>query len=78
MDLRWNDTQKNHRTVDVRGFGSHTFLSGEEKGVVVGLALEALDTAQRKRFDVALFFSQDPDLSDLASLIRLVSGFQNR
>ena len=30
------------------------------------------------QFDVALIFSQDQDLSELASLIRLVAGFQKR
>ena len=42
------------------------------------LALDALDAAHRNQFDVALIFSQDQDLSELASLIRLVAGFQNR
>ena len=37
-----------------------------------------MDAAHRGRFDVALIFSQDQDLSELASLIRLVAGFQNR
>ena len=42
------------------------------------LALDALDAAHRHRIDVSLIFSQDQDLSELASLIRLVAGFQNR
>jgi NYN domain len=67
-----------NKTIQVPGLGSHTFLSGEEKGIDVRLALDALDVAHRDRFDVALIFSQDEDLSELASLIRLVAGFQNR
>jgi hypothetical protein len=66
------------KTILVPGFGNHTFLSGEEKGIDVRLALDALDAAHRNTCDVALIFSQDQDLSELASLIRLVSGFQNR
>jgi uncharacterized LabA/DUF88 family protein len=66
------------KTIQVPGFGNHTFLSGEEKGIDVRLALDALDAAHRHRLDVALIFSQDQDLSELASLIRLVAGFQNR
>ena len=67
-----------NKTIQVPGFGSHTFPSGEEKGIDVRLALDALDAAHRNQFDVALIFSQDQDLSELASLIRLVAGFQNR
>jgi hypothetical protein len=32
----------------------------------------------RNEFDVVVIFSQDQDLSELASLIRQVAGFQNR
>lgn len=67
-----------HKTIAVPGFGNHTFLSGEEKGIDVRLALDALDSAHRFEFDVALIFSQDQDLSELASLTRLVASFQNR
>ena len=66
------------KTIDVPGFGPHSFLSGEEKGIDVRLALDALDAAHRHQFDVALIFSQDQDLSELASLIRLVATFENR
>ncbi len=64
--------------MQVPGFGPHTFLAGEEKGIDVRLALDALDAAHRWEFDVALIFSQDQDLSELASLIRQVAAFQNR
>ncbi len=67
-----------NKTIQVPGFGPYTFPSGEEKGIDVRLALDALDAAHRNRFDVALIFSQDQDLSELASLLRLVAGFQNR
>jgi NYN domain len=66
------------KTIQVPGFGDYTFPSGEEKGIDVRLALDALDCAHRNQFDVALIFSQDQDLSELASLLRLVAGFQNR
>lgn len=67
-----------NKTIQVPGFGPHTFLTGEEKGIDVRLALDALDAAHRREFDVALIFSQDQDLSELASLIRQVAGLQNR
>ena len=66
------------RTIQVPGFGPYTFPSGEEKGIDVRLALEALDAAHQQQFDVALIFSQDQDLSELAALIRQVAKLQNR
>jgi uncharacterized LabA/DUF88 family protein len=53
-------------------------LSGEEKGIDVRLALDVLDAAHQMKFDVALIFSQDQDLSELASLIRQFAKFQDR
>jgi len=67
-----------NKTVEVPGFGPYTFPSGEEKGIDVRLALDVLDAAHRNEFDVALIFSQDQDLSELASLIPLVVHLQNR
>jgi uncharacterized LabA/DUF88 family protein len=67
-----------NKTIAVPGFGNYTFPSGEEKGIDVRLALDALDAAHRNEFDVAIIFSQDQDLSELASLVRVVAGFQNR
>jgi len=51
---------------------------GQEKGIDVRLALDALDCAHRNLFDVALIFSQDQDLSELATLIRQLSRVQDR
>ena len=67
-----------NKSIQVPGFGLHTFQSGEEKGIDVRLALDVLDAAHRNEFDVALIFSQDQDLSELVTLIHLVAGFQNR
>ena len=67
-----------NKTVDVPGFGQHTFLAGEEKGIDVRLALDVLDAAHRDEFDVALIFSQDQDLSELAGLLRQVVTLQGR
>ncbi len=66
------------KTVQVPGYGPYTFPAGEEKGIDVRLALDALDAAHPRLFDVSLIFSQDQDLSELAALIRQVAGFQNR
>ena len=67
-----------NKTLQVPGFGPYTFRDGEEKGIDVRLALDALDAAHQDHVDIALIFSQDQDLSELASLIRKVAGLQNR
>jgi hypothetical protein len=66
------------KTIQVAGFGPYTLLSDEEKGIDVRLALDVLDAAHQMKFDVALIFSQDQDLSELASLIRQFAKFQDR
>jgi len=67
-----------NKTVEVPNFGPYTFSSGEEKGIDVRLALDTLDAAHQGEFDVALIFSQDQDLSELADLIRRVANLQGR
>jgi uncharacterized LabA/DUF88 family protein len=66
------------KTITVPGLGQHTFRDCEEKGIDVRLALDVVDAAHLGQFDVALIFSQDQDLSEVASLIRRVANHQNR
>jgi len=56
----------------------HTFLTGEEKGIDVRIALDIIRMAHRKEYDVAIVFSQDQDLSEAADEIRRISQEQNR
>lgn len=66
------------KTVQIPGHGPFTYTTAEEKGIDVRLALDALDAAHQQEFDVALVFSQDQDLSELASVVRNVSALQSR
>ena len=66
------------KTIQVPNYGPYTTHVGEEKGIDVRLALDVLDAAHQQLFDVALIFSQDQDLSELATLIRQVAKLQNR
>ena len=66
------------KMIEVPGHGKHSFVVGEEKGIDVRLALDAIDAAHRGDLDVALIFSQDQDLSELAEMIRKVARLQNR
>lgn len=56
----------------------HTFLTGEEKGIDVRLALDVIRLAHRGEYEVALIFSQDQDLSEVAEEIRVIAREQHR
>ena len=59
--------------------GSQTsFLKAEEKGIDVRIAIDIISFAWRNLFDVALVFSQDQDLSEVAREIRDVGRRQDR
>jgi uncharacterized LabA/DUF88 family protein len=47
---------------------------GEEKGVDVRIAIDVLSCVWRRGCDVALIFSQDQDLSELADEIRVIAS----
>mgnify|MGYP000252062465 FL=1 len=56
----------------------HTFLAGEEKGIDVRIAIDVIRLAHRNEYDVALIFSQDQDLSEVAAEVRVIAKEQNR
>ncbi len=55
-----------------------TVLVGREKGIDVRLALDIILLTMRAELDVAVIFSQDQDLSEVADEIRLFSQTQDR
>jgi len=57
---------------------THSFLVGREKGIDVRIALDVIRLAHEKSYDVAVIFSQDQDLSEVADEVRIISGEQNR
>ena len=56
----------------------HAYLSGEEKGIDVRIALDVIALAHRRVYDVALIFSQDQDLSEVAEEVRVIANEQGR
>lgn len=56
----------------------YSFLSGEEKGIDVRIALDIVRMAHRAEYDVALILSQDQDLSEVAREIRTIAREQQR
>ena len=67
-----------NRLTRLPGGSTHTFLAGEEKGIDVRIALDVIRLAHRREFDVALIFSQDQDLSEVADESRAISHEQGR
>ena len=55
-----------------------TFLVGAEKGIDVRLALDVIRLAHQNEYDVALLFSSDQDLSEVAEEIRLIARERRR
>lgn len=55
-----------------------TFRVGEEKGIDVRIGLDVIRLAHRGKYDVALIFSQDRDLSEVADEIRTIAKEQSR
>lgn len=54
------------------------FLEGEEKGVDIRIALDVIRLAHARIFDVAILFSQDQDLTEVADEIRTIAAEQGR
>lgn len=50
-----------------------TILVGQEKGIDIRIALDVVRMARENRYDVALIFSQDQDLSEVADEVRAIS-----
>jgi uncharacterized LabA/DUF88 family protein len=67
-----------NQTVKLPDGTSHAFLAAEEKGVDVRIALDVIRLAHRRDYDVALVFSQDQDLSEVAAEVRTISMEQSR
>ena len=67
-----------NQTVHLPNGQTHTFLVGQEKGVDVRIALDIVSLAYQRTYDVALVFSQDQDLSEVADEIRHVARQQIR
>ena len=67
-----------NRRVSLPDGTEHFFLAGEEKGIDVRIALDVIALANRHEFDVALVFSQDQDLSEVAEEIRTIARVQQR
>ena len=60
------------------GGGTQTVTVADEKGIDVRIAIDIISLAFTQAYDVALVFSQDQDLSEVADEIRKISAMQGR
>ena len=56
----------------------HLVRIRKEKGIDVRIAIDVIRLAHQRAYDVALIFSQDQDLSEVAEEIRTIAQEQNR
>jgi len=55
-----------------------TVLVGQEKGIDIRIALDVVRMARENRYDVAILFSQDQDLSEIVDEVRSIAIAQDR
>ena len=67
-----------NQTVVLPNGANTTFLVGQEKGIDVRIALDVVRLAREESYDVALLFSQDQDLSEVADEVKKISSLQKR
>lgn len=65
-------------TIDLPDGTTHTYRYPQEKGIDVRIAIDALRGAYRQEYEVAVFFSLDQDLSEVAMDIRTLAQEQGR
>jgi len=67
-----------NQTVHLPDGREHTILVGQEKGIDIRIALDVVRLAHQGSYDVALVFSQDQDLSEVADELRVIARQQGR
>ena len=67
-----------NQTAQLPGGAKTTVLVGQEKGIDIRIALDVVRMARENQYDVALIFSQDQDLSEVADEVRSISIAQDR
>ncbi len=67
-----------NQTVSLPSGSSHTFLVAQEKGIDIRIALDIVHAVRMNLCDVALAFSQDQDLSEVADEVKSISQSQDR
>lgn len=67
-----------HQSIALADGSMTTVLIGQEKGIDIRIALDVVRRARENHYDVALVFSQDQDLSEVADEVKAISIQQQR
>lgn len=67
-----------NQTVRLPDGNIHAFLVGQEKGIDIRIALDVVRSVRQRLCDVAIVFSQDEDLSEVADEVRSLVREQER
>lgn len=67
-----------NRVVKLPDGSTHSELVGHEKGIDVRIALDIVGAVLENKLDVAVVFSQDQDLSEVADELRAIAKRQDR
>lgn len=67
-----------NKTIRLADGKASTVMVGQEKGIDVRIALDIVRLAYQRRLDVALVFSQDQDLSEVADELKQIANQQVR
>jgi uncharacterized LabA/DUF88 family protein len=67
-----------NKIIKLKDGSQESILMGQEKGIDVRLALDVIRFAWDQEFDIALIFSQDQDLSEVADEVRRLANVQSR
>lgn len=76
--VRTRELQYRPQTFQTENGQEFRELVGREKGIDVRIALDIVRLARENKFDVALVFSQDQDLSEVSRGIRSISESEGR
>lgn len=67
-----------NKTIKLPDGTEHSAQVGEEKGIDVRIAIDMIRLAHHNLYDVAVLFSQDQDLAEVAKEIRTIAHEQDR
>jgi uncharacterized LabA/DUF88 family protein len=67
-----------NQRVRLQDGSEYTFMAAEEKGIDVRIAIDVIREAHHRDYDVAVIFSQDQDLSEVAEEVRVIAREQAR
>lgn len=67
-----------NQTLNLPDGRTYTILVGQEKGIDIRIALDVVHAVSSNECDVALIFSQDQDLSEVAQEVRDIAARQDR